>query len=114
MTLNDKQFLFARNYARLIEYAFSIGIPVTLGEVWRPPEMQKIYYETGRSAVKISRYHGKKLAGDLWIILGGKFRKDFYTYLPLGKFWEKLGGVWGGRWKKPFDPFHFQYGDDMK
>ena len=114
MNLNDKQFIFARNFAKLVSYAFSIGITLTLGETWRPPEMQKIYYETDRAKTKTSKFHGRKLAGDIWIILKGKFKEDFKTYLPLGLFWEKLGGTWGGRWKKPFDPFHFQYGDDMK
>jgi hypothetical protein len=34
-------------------------------------------------------------------------------YTTLGQYWESLGGVWGGRWKDPFDPYHFEWSKEM-
>jgi len=33
---------------------------------------------------------------------------DHPSYAVLGEFWESLGGIWGGRWKDPYDIFHFE------
>jgi hypothetical protein len=35
-------------------------------------------------------------------------------YTTLGQYWESLGGVWGGRWKEPFDPYHFEWSETME
>jgi len=73
---------------------------VTMGEVHRPPQMQKIYVSLGKSKVKISQ-HQKKLAGDLYIFLEGVLLEDRETLKPIGDFWESLDehNRWGGSWR---------------
>jgi len=34
---------------------------------------------------------------------------DHPNYAVLGKFWEDIGGRWGGNFKGFYDVFHFEY-----
>jgi hypothetical protein len=40
--------------------------------------------------------------------LTGKTLADFALYTIAGEIWERYGGRWGGRWKQPCDPGHFE------
>jgi D-alanyl-D-alanine carboxypeptidase-like protein len=33
---------------------------------------------------------------------------DDEAYLRVGQIGERLGNIWGGRWKRPHDPCHFE------
>ncbi len=59
--------------------------------------------------IKISN-HQKDTAKDLVIIdtEGKPIWEAIPEYEVLGKFFESLGGKWGGRWQSPFDPYHFE------
>jgi len=89
---------------------------------WRSPEQQLIEYNAGRSSLKLGK-HQRWLAKDYMVIddldkdfiidrdeIRWGFKQDDLTdpYWRLGLEWEKRGGIWGGRWKKPCDPYHFE------
>ncbi len=93
----------------LLIKARQMGFRVSGGELWRNKEIQKIYFDSGRSSTMNSR-HWKKLALDINFFLDGKVIDDYDSLLPIGEFWESLHekNVWGGRWKNPYDPSHFE------
>lgn len=117
------RWIFLVNIARLLIKAQELGIPVIIFTFWRSLENQIIEYRAGRSRVMIG-LHPKWLAIDvaLWddVDVDSNVDKDEIRwkmdprYTTLGQYWESLGGVWGGRWKDPFDPYHFEWSDQMK
>jgi len=106
MKLSEKQQIFARNVGLLLNWIYSHdNWGVTVGEVWRPQEMQEIYYQQGKTKT-LSSKHTQRLAIDLNLFIAGKYVTDPEKYRPLGEFWESLGGRWGGRFsiaKKDYD-----------
>ncbi len=98
------------------------GITLACFTYWRSPEQQLIEFNAGRSSV----LHGKHqlwLAKDYmvvndidkdWIVDKDEIRWSFNPndpldpYMILGVEWEKRGGIWGGRWKNPCDPYHLE------
>lgn len=127
LTLSEKQRIFTCNLAKLIKFAFANGYELAFGEVQRPEEMQKIYYESGRSKTMDSR-HLKKLAADFTIWKNGKmlfapgiteqeYHADIIAARQLGDLWILLhhDNVWGGDWNRNHiddetfrDPYHFE------
>lgn len=97
MTLVPEQGAFLLDVCQLIRFAVVQGFAVTAGELWRPPEMQKIYFETGRSEV-LESWHGKRLAIDLNFFRNGATVTDLKELAVLGHFWESLHPYnrWGG------------------
>ena len=85
MTLRDKQSEFARAVGLLITYAYYMGYELTLGDA---------YATTG---YKQNSFHGKRLAIDLNLFRDGNYLTETQDHLPLGEYWEQLGGTWGGR-----------------
>ncbi len=118
MKLSEKQQVFARKVGFLLGWIYlHDNWGVTLGEVWRPQEMQKIYYREGKTKT-LSSKHTQRLAIDLNLFISGKYIIEPEKYRPLGEFWELLGGIWGGRFgvkpndydiKMGFDANHFEY-----
>ncbi len=113
MGMVTKQDEFLGDVAALIAFARAKGFVISAGEMWRPPEMQKIYMETGRSKTMVGR-HQDRLAIDLNV-----FKKDDNEKLylcstaeikPLGDYWESLHpkNRWGGNWKSFKDGPHFE------
>lgn len=125
MTLGEKQRLFVKNIGELIAYAYANGFELSFGEVYRTPEQQKIYFESGRSKTMNSR-HLDRLAVDFNFFKNGqmlfkdpaKYVDDANLIKPLGNFWVLLhaDNVWGGDWdrdndvvdEKFRDPYHFE------
>lgn len=125
MGLREKQSLFLRDVAKLIQFAFSHGIELTGGELLRTQEQQLIYVKTGRSKTMNSR-HLLKLAIDFYFFIDGrmlfqdrtKYAEDVMLIKPLGDFWESLSpdNVWGSDWDRDDnlleetfrDPYHFE------
>lgn len=127
MTLSDKQKIFTRNLASFIIFAFEHGFELTFGEVARMIEMQKIYFDSGRSKTMNSR-HLDKLAADFAIWYKGvmlfapgiskeQYRADLQTMRPLCDYWESLhpDNVCGADWNRNgifdetfLDPYHFE------
>ena len=122
MTKSDKQAKFLLDACMLIQFATRLGFKVTGGELFRPQEMQEIYYRTGRSKT-LSSNHKEKLAVDLNFIKDGQYVNGLdgnaaeAILRPLGEFWESLDpqNRWGGNFDKDFsrkDPWidagHFE------
>ena len=119
-TLSDKQKIFAKYFAMLIQFVNAQeGYSCTIGEVERPQVLQDIYVQTGKSKTKTS-YHSTNCAGDLRIYRKGVFLTATIDYLFAGKYWESLDKecIWGGRFGdnpatpeiEGWDGNHFQYG----
>jgi len=122
---------FLNDLARLIDYIQKEGWLVTGGELYRPYDMQLLYYygyrvreceETTKPICLIkdkklswtkSSKHLQRLAIDLNFFKPVE-NKYVLTYnkndlKKFGEFWERLSPLnrWGGFWKKP-DTSHFQ------
>lgn len=122
MTYNEElrqhQFEFTRHIGFLINYVYANGLlTLTFGRAYDLPEVQPILLEKGLTNTLDSQ-HPKRLAVDFNFFQGNYYlfsdparrEQDFKLVLPVGEYWEDLDKLnrWGGRWKKPFDPFHFQ------
>lgn len=97
LTLGQRQRLFVWMKAQLICWAYENGYELTDGDAYRDPRVhgeqgEKKSYSEGRSA------HKWRLAQDFNLFKNGEYLKDTADHLPLGEYWESLGGVWGGRW----------------
>lgn len=104
-----EQHLFLRDVTKLLEQSWQWGFMVTGGELHRPPEMQKLYVQTGRSQT-MNSLHGLRLAIDLFIFRNGELVSDKKVLQPIGDYWESLGvkNRWGGNWKSFKDLPHFE------
>lgn len=107
-TLGQKQRLFLPMVARLIQFAYSNGYEMTIGDGYRDPRLHgalgvKIGYGAANSCHKI------RLALDLNLFRDGKYLTSTEDYRPLGEFWESIGGTWGGRFS---DGNHFSLEHD--
>lgn len=96
--------------ARLIQFAYSNGYEMTIGDGYRDPRLHgalgvKIGYGAANSCHKI------RLALDLNLFRDGKYLTSTEDYRPLGEFWESIGGTWGGRFA---DGNHFSISHDGK
>ena len=88
----------------LWQYARSVGIALRLVSGYRSPQQQaalRMRWERGDPSVVYPpaqhSYHESGLAVDL----------ESSRLSDLGRFWESLGGRWGGRFG---DPVHFDLG----
>jgi len=116
------RWIFLVNLARFLTQAEKLGIPLIMFCFYRSPADQKKEYEAGRSrtlwgkhqgwlAVDVAIWDDKDL--DLIVDVDEIRWKNDDRYSTLGVYWEFLGGVWGGRWKDPVDPYHFEVGPKM-
>ena len=87
--LRQKQSRFVRMVGLLIDYAYLQGFELTFGDA---------YALTGH---KENSLHGKRLAIDLNLFRNGEYLTTTEAHLPLGEFWERIGGTWGGRFSTP-------------
>lgn len=125
MTLSERQGIFLFNFSKFIQFAFANGFVLTAGELYRPPEMQKIYFDTKRSKT-LTGLHPQRLAGDVNIFKDGtllfqdktKWNEHLLLVKPLGDYWLSLNTAnrWGGDFDmngNPLDdsfhdPYHFE------
>jgi len=109
MTLSQKQQYFGDMFTILLVWAKLKGYKFSIGEVFRPPEMQRIYEEQKKTWTSYSR-HQDKLAVDLFLYKNGRFSNSIADYRPLAKFWKMLDekNRWGGDWSTK-DIYHFEY-----
>jgi len=110
MTRQNQYDRFNLMIRMLEEYASLSGIPIKKGEAHRPPELAAIYAEKG-TGIQDSK-HIYSLACDYWITKSDG--RDVVLELTpqyniLGRFWEFIGGIWGGRFQSRCDMFHFEY-----
>jgi hypothetical protein len=113
--LLNLQILFSKNLILLLQFVFSQGYEVTMGEVWRSPEQAMIYFKEGKGIVHSQ--HCKRLAVDLNLQKNGKYITDTKDYEIIGKYWETLDhrNRWGGHFptgcRKDLD--HFEMRDNI-
>lgn len=110
MGLRDEQMEFVKDVVlQLIPKAWQLGFEVTVGEVQRPPEMQKIYYDRGSSRTLTKSNHLVKCAIDLNLFRNGRLA-SLNEIRPLGEFWESLHpkNRWGGNFSNLKDGPHFE------
>ena len=98
MSLRKNQSIFVRKVALLIQFAYDQGYELTFGDA---------FATTGH--IKGS-FHYKRLAIDLNLFKDGKYLTMTEDHEPLGKFWESIGGSWGGRFSRK-DGNHYSWGE---
>lgn len=97
----------------LIEICKAKGIELAFVETYRTHAKQNEYKGMGK---KYTRSGGGKskhqygLAVDVVPIVDGEAQWDnLALWRKIGVAGEKLGLRWGGRWRHPFDPGHFEW-----
>ena len=58
-------------------------------------------------------FHYKGLAIDLNLFIDGEYKRTTKAHTKMGERWEKLGGTWGGRFRKK-DGNHYSWGEGMR
>lgn len=91
--------------AQLISYAQDKGLRLTFGEAYRTPEQAKLNAKAGKGIS--NSLHTQRLAVDFNLFVNGQYKTRTEDYLPLGEYWESIGGSWGGRFKSNPDGNHF-------
>ncbi|WP_460645886.1 M15 family metallopeptidase [Leclercia adecarboxylata] len=105
MTLSEKQQLFTIMVANLVLWAETRGYRLTYGEAYRTPEQAALNAKKGSGIA--NSLHTQRLAVDFNLFINGRYQDKSEAYLPLGEYWESLGGSWGGRFKSNPDGNHF-------
>jgi len=96
MTLRQRQEIFTRNTADLIEFIFRSGYTCTYGETYRTE--QQAEWNAAKGIGSINSLHCKRLAVDLNIFKNGVYLKDTNSYKFAGDYWCTLHPMnrWGG------------------
>ena len=102
MSLNATQFRFTKMTAMLILYADLLGYELTYGDTYSKVEFGVHSYNS---------FHFKRLAVDFNLFISGVYQTSTEAHKKLGKFWELIGGSWGGVWN---DGNHYSYGEGKK
>lgn len=106
MSLSKQQQIFVRKVAELILFATSRGYELTFGDAYRSQEQAN---KNAAMGIGISNsLHCKRLAIDFNLFKDGVYLSKTEDYTELGLFWESIGGVWGGRFKRG-DGNHFEW-----
>ena len=108
MTLNGKQALFTFEMAKFQVWCFENGHPIIEAEAFRPIWVAEEYARRG-IGIK-SSVHTKKLARDLFAVVGGRVSWDLEAYAPLGEEWKRRHTLarWGGDFRNR-DAVHFSF-----
>lgn len=125
MKLSKVQAEFLQDVAKLINYAFDNGIMLTLGDGYRPIDLQYLYYygykvqddngklsliKARRRSKTLNSKHQKRLAIDFNFFIDGQLTYKKNDLLILGEYWESLHdkNTWGGNFKTFIDTPHFE------
>ena len=105
LSLGDTQRVFTLMVADLIEFAYENGYELTFGDAYRDP---RAFGRVGNNKPGVygraRSTHKRRLAVDFNLFKEGSYLTQSADYLPLGIYWESLGGSWGGRFN---DGNHF-------
>ena len=107
MTLGQKQRLFAKMVARLIDKAHDLGYEVSLGDAYRDPRVHGHMGEK-KSYSSANSVHKERLAIDLNLFKDGKYLTSSEDHRSIGEWWEKQheSARWGGRFN---DGNHYSF-----
>lgn len=106
-TLFQEQIEFTQKVARLIDYIFQQGYQCTFADAYRDPRVHGAFGEK-RAYGEANSFHKKRLAVDLNLFKDGKWLTSTKDHEPIGIWWEKQGGTWGGRFR---DGNHYSWGE---
>lgn len=102
MTLGQKQRLFTKLVAQLIQYAYAQGYELTLGDAYRDP---RVHGDVGvkKSYSSANSVHKQRLAIDLNLFKDGQYLTTTEAHKPLGEYWKSLHPLcrWGGDFSTP-------------
>jgi len=87
-SLRKKQSRFTHMVALLILHAEQLGYELTFGDTYRD---SRVDYGSPASLHRI------RLAVDFNLFKAGTYLIETSDFLPLGEYWESIGGTWGGR-----------------
>ena len=101
MTLGQKQRLFVRNIALLIQYAYGEGYELTFAEAYRTPEQAALNAKKGTGIS--NSLHISRLAIDLNLFKDRRYLTKSSDHAPLGAFWKSVhkDNRWGGDFSRP-------------
>lgn len=87
------------------------GIKLKIIETYRTPQRQDSLKRRGRSMLSGGRSkHQHYLAIDVVPIVNGKPKwHDRRLWNKIGVIGQSYGLKWGGRWRRLYDPGHFEY-----
>ena len=112
MTLSDKRNDFLWMIVEMLNWVRPVleqnNTTIYVNYWNRTVEEQERLVAEGLSSTMKSK-HLDKLAVDFILIRGGKFIQKGPIYDMMGRWWQDHGGRWGGEWKRPYDPYHFEY-----
>jgi hypothetical protein len=106
MTTRQKQSLFVQMVGKLIAYAYGKGYELTGGDLWSSPDYRT---KSGCPPHRANSLHYDRLAVDFNLFKDGIFLSRTEDHLPLGEYWESIGGAWGGRFN---DGNHYSLAHD--
>lgn len=101
MRLSDKQRMFCEMLGHLLKWIYENDYAVTMGDGYRDP---RVFGHLGVSKGYGRKYSNHKIRCAVDLNLFKKDEEGNWVYctetkdhLPLGEYWESLGGDWGGR-----------------
>jgi hypothetical protein len=111
--LNALHPFFREKVSQLIAKCKKQGIELAVVETYRTHAKQNEYRSMGRKYTNSKggkSKHQYGLAVDVVPMVDGVAVWDnLQLWRKVGVMGEKLGLRWGGRWKKPYDPGHFEW-----
>ncbi len=104
---------FRDKVAQLISICKEKGIELALVETYRTHAKQNEYKTMGKKYTRSGGGHSKHqygLAVDVVPIVDSVAQwHDIKLWKKVGAVGEQLGLRWGGRWRNPYDPGHFEW-----
>jgi hypothetical protein len=111
--LNSLHPYFRDRVFKLIENCKAKGINLVVVESYRTHAKQSEYFQMGRKYTRSAGGKSKHQYGLAVDIVPVKDSVAIWDNLALwkkiGAEGEKLGLRWGGRWRSPYDPAHFEW-----
>lgn len=111
--LNALHPYFRDKVIALIRACKAKGIDLAVVETYRTRAKQGEYKSMGKGFTNSGAGRSKHqygLAVDVVPVVKGRFAWNNTTlWRKVGMTGEKLGLRWGGRWRKPYDPGHFEW-----
>ncbi|WP_276373876.1 M15 family metallopeptidase [Chryseolinea sp. H1M3-3] len=111
--LNSLHPYFRDQVIELIKRCKAKGIELTVVEAYRTHAKQHEYKTMGKKYTSSGAGRSKHqygLAVDVVPVVNGIAVWDnVLLWRKVGVIGEKLGLRWGGRWRKPYDPGHFEW-----
>lgn len=111
--LNSLHPYFRDKVYQLIQQCEKKGITLAIVEAYRTPAKQHEYKTMGKKYTRSGAGKSKHQYGmaiDVVPIVDSVAQwNDLALWRKIGTVGEKLGLRWGGRWRHPFDPGHFEW-----